>query len=152
MSYQTKKQLRVIAALFLAAIAAGPAWGATTTCTVSTSSVNFGVYNARSGAALDGVGSITISCNQPPSATLLIGSGGSPTFYQRRMASGANILEYNLFIQSARTGVWGEGGASGTFTVPITASGTYTVYGRVFGGQKVPVGSYGDTLVVTLMY
>jgi spore coat protein U-like protein len=153
MTFQAKKTFLVFTVLLLGVAVTSPAFAATTTCGVSASSIDFGSYRGSSANALDGVGTITVSCNQPPTgAVLVIGKGGSGTYYQRRMTAGTNILEYNLFTSAARTSVWGEGGASGTTVVPISGSGAYTVYGRVFGAQKVPVGSYSDVVVVTLTY
>jgi spore coat protein U-like protein len=71
------------------------------------------------------------------------------------MTSGANLLSYNIYTSAARTTVWGDGtGSSATIGGTGTGSAqSVTVYGRVSGGQTtVPVGSYADTVAVTVTY
>lgn len=122
-------------------------------CTVSATSVAFGTYNGRSGVSLDGVGTVSVNCSNyfGSGATLAIGTGGSGSYASRRVAAGANSILYNLYTSTARTTVWGDG-TSGTATVPAASATTYTVYGRIPANQKVPVGSYSDVVVVTLVY
>ena len=71
------------------------------------------------------------------------------------MTSGSNLLSYNLYTDSARTSVWGDGTGS-TNTIGGTGTGgsqAVTVYGRVSLGQTgVPAGSYADTVAVTITY
>ncbi|MDB5699793.1 MAG: Spore coat protein, partial [Alphaproteobacteria bacterium] len=69
--------------------------------------------------------------------------------------SGANTLNYVLYKDSARTSIWGDGVAP---TASITGTGTgaaqaNTIYGRVPGSQgTVPIGSYADTVTVTISF
>lgn len=37
-------------------------------------------------------------------------------------------------------------------TAVIGENTTLTIFGRIFGGQNAHVGSYGDTIVVTITY
>ena len=68
------------------------------------------------------------------------------------MASGANVLEYNLYTDPSRLTVWGDDSA-GTVTVSETAStAEKTIYGRVPGRQNVPAGTYTDVVLVTISY
>jgi len=69
------------------------------------------------------------------------------------MASGTNVLNYQLYSDSARSTIWGN--TVGTDTV--TGSGTglaldHTVYGSIPAAQVVPAGSYQDTITVTISY
>jgi spore coat protein U-like protein len=71
------------------------------------------------------------------------------------MANGANLLNYAVYTDSARSTVWGDGGAGATATIDGTGSGTAqstTIYGRIPAGQTVPAGSYSDTVNVTVTY
>ena len=71
---------------------------------------------------------------------------------RRQMASGADILEYNLYTDPSRLTVWGDDSA-GTVTVSETAStAEKTIYGRVPGRQNVPAGTYTDVVLVTISY
>ena len=86
----------------------------------------------------------------------------SVTAADRQMASGTTRLRYNLFEDSARSAIWGDGFnstvvATGGMTVgPGAGNGiriaTHTLYGRIPGLQDVLPGHYADTLVLTLNY
>ena len=59
---------------------------------------------------------------------------------------------------AARSTVWGDGNA-GTFTLAyayvltaISVTRNYPVYGRLFPSQNVSVGSYADSIAVTLNF
>jgi spore coat protein U-like protein len=71
-----------------------------------------------------------------------------------RSTSSPDRLNYNLFVNAGRSTVWGDG-AAGTSTVflknvkknrPVFT----TIYGRIPPGQDVSVGSYSDSLTVTI--
>lgn len=135
--------------MFALAVAASPAQGAV--CSVSPQSVNFGAYNPLSSSALDGVGNISVSCDAPTSFSISLGTGAG-SYASRILSSGANQLTYNLYTDSARLIVWGDG-AGGTSIVSTTsAGGDFSVYGRMPARQNVPAGAYSDTIVVTVTY
>jgi spore coat protein U-like protein len=76
----------------------------------------------------------------------------------RSMQGPRRSLAYQLYVDAARTQIWGDGTSgtspiTGTLTVASNGSVTqsFYVYGRVAGGQNsAEAGSYLDTLVVTL--
>ncbi|HEV8694391.1 MAG TPA: spore coat U domain-containing protein [Lysobacter sp.] len=139
-------------------------------CTVSSTSVAFGVYDPiGSSAPLDGSGQITVDCF-PNNVIFTAGlsTGGSGSYAVRRMASGANTLPYNLYLNAARTTVFGDG-SGGTQTATcitgITAYGcvgsnpggqgrraTLPFYGRIPAGQDVAAGLYSDTVQVIIVF
>jgi spore coat protein U-like protein len=124
-------------------------------CVVSASDLDFGAYSSQSGTALTGTTMLQATCT--PSTTYNIalnkGTTAGGTINQRKLASGSNTLNYQLYSNAARTSIWGE--TVGTDTV--TGSGTglqqnHTVYGSVPAAQLVPAGSYADTITVTIIY
>lgn len=132
------------------------------TCTVSTSAVSFSNYVATASTNNDGLGDVAVTCT----AQLAIGIGsyviglstGNGTYVNRKLTSGPNFLTYNLFSDTTRLSVWGDGTA-GTQTVsdsylilltPTTRH--YTVYGRIPPGQSQPAGTYTDTVTATITY
>ena len=129
----------------------------TANCTVSTTALAFGNVNTISGSDVDSTGSLSIRCTNgtPWSATAGVGSGSGASYANRRMTSGANLLNYNIYTTAARTVVWGNG-TSGTAPIPGTGTGAaqaVTVYGRVSSGQtSAPAGAYADTVAVTVTY
>ena len=129
---------------------ASRAWSGTT-CTVASPGVVFGSYDPFSAVALDITGTITVTCNTSAPSTISLSPGGG-TYASRKMTSGAHTLNYNLYTTTTRTIVWGDGTA-GTSTV--AANGTIvakTVYGRIPALQNAFVGSYSDTITVTIAF
>jgi spore coat protein U-like protein len=129
-------------------------------CDVSAVAVAFGNYDSIGAAARDGVGSVTVFCNNNVTApTVALGAGNSGNYAQRAMRNGAIDLGYNLYTSAAHNIVWGDG-ASGT--APVTLGGgivahgdvtfTRTIYGRIPALQHVPAGSYADTITVTVTF
>jgi spore coat protein U-like protein len=101
------------------------------------------------------------------SYTIQLNAGSSGSFSPRKLASGANLLNYNLYTTSARTTIWGNGSGGtstvgGSFTLgnctllllcsDETESRNHTAYGRIPASQNVPAGSYSDTITVTVNY
>lgn len=128
-------------------------------CKVTATGVNFGAYDVFVTAPSDSAGTVTVSCDQNPpiDITVAIGpSASSGAFLPRSMrsASAPDRLNYNLFTNASRNVVWGDGTA-GTSTVMLfnvnrNRSQAATIYGRIPPGQNVSVGSYSDTLTVTI--
>jgi spore coat protein U-like protein len=154
------RALRACVAVYglFAAIAASAA----PICTVSTVPVAFGAYSPLDGIARDSVGSVAVSCGDAPSSTISYSialSPGAGTYASRTLVSGAHSLRYNLYLDPARTLVWGDGtGGSSTigdsYAVVVSPTiRTYPAYGRIPGGQThAHVGSYGDSIIVTVSF
>jgi spore coat protein U domain-containing protein, fimbrial subunit CupE1/2/3/6 len=139
------------------------------TCTASNTTINFGPYPVLSGTVLDGVGSFTVTCvNGTASSATVTYTAKLPgsTLPQLAPPSGTDRLSYALYVDSARTQIWGDG-TGGTFTISgamtIAANSTLTgtainFYGRISpGGQDVSAVSpgpspttYSQTLTVTV--
>ena len=123
-------------------------------CNISAGALNFGSYT---GAVLDGVGTLSVSCNTPTKYEVGLGVGNAPgaTVTSRKMTGpSASTLGYLLFSDAGRTINWGDIGGSGTVTGSGTGTAqTLTVYGRILTGQSISApGSYTDTVVVTVRY
>lgn len=134
-------------------------------CTTSTTAVAFGVYNIHLPTALDGVGNVRVTCGGVLGLLvpydIALGKGmHSSNFSPRKMASGSDQLNYDLYTSSARTTIWGDGTSgtqvvSGSVTIVLLGgtSSDHPVYGRIPSGQtSVPPGSYSDTVLVTVTY
>jgi spore coat protein U-like protein len=136
------------------------------TCTASATSVAFGTYNPF-GSNVDAAGNVHLQCNGiltlgTVDYSIALNRGThSASFSPRQMASGANLLNYNLYTSASYGTIWGDGtGGTGviadSLTVPAlfgSASVDHTVYGRIPGSQtSTAVGSYSDTITVTVTY
>lgn len=148
----------VAAGLFCVGLGASPA-RAVISCTASSAGLAFGVYNVLAPSATDATGTVTVTCTgdaEPANSRILhLSSGGSGNLAARRMASGANLLSYQIYTTSARTIVWGDGSngtGAVTLMVGIPGSASATLYGRVTALQSKPPGSYLDTIIVTVNF
>jgi spore coat protein U-like protein len=128
-------------------------------CRISTTPVNFGVYDVFSRSVLDSTGTITVICNNPQqkpiTITVTLNAGGSGSFNPRQMraSGGTDRLNYYLFSDPSRTIIWGDGtGGSSYVTGVVTRYGAFNalVYGRIPAGQNVSLGNYGDVLTATV--
>jgi spore coat protein U-like protein len=117
------------------------------------SGINFGQYSALDIAANNtGVGSISISCHGlGPQRVIGLSTGQSNNFDARIMTSGANQINYNLYTNSARTLIWGDGnGASKSISVSDSVLTTLNIFGQIPANQDASVGQYSDSIIVTI--
>jgi spore coat protein U domain-containing protein, fimbrial subunit CupE1/2/3/6 len=141
---------------------------AATDCSVSAVGVAFGTYDTLASVPNDSTGSVTVICTYLSGGAgqvtynAKLSTGSSGTYASRRLRAGAMSLNYNLFTDTARSVVWGDGlagtsVASGSFTVgPGVGNGSRQdvrpVYGRIPARQDVLDGAYSDTIIVTLEF
>ncbi|HEX7624117.1 MAG TPA: spore coat U domain-containing protein, partial [Anaeromyxobacteraceae bacterium] len=118
-------------------------------CTsLSATGIAFGSYNTFSTTALDAAGTLTWRCPGAGAIRATLSRGASTTFINRTMVRGAEHLAYNVYLDPARTTVFGDG-SGGTSAMALSGGGqqkTASVYGRVFAQQDVSAGTYTDTL------
>lgn len=132
-------------------------------CAVSTTAVAFLQYdpvNANKTADLEVAGgAVKTICSLGTTGTVLLDNGdngtgvGTPERFMKTGTGGANeLLGYQLYSGGAHTTVWGGDKASGKALATGTGLETIlTVYGTIPAGQNlVKVGSYTDTVVVTI--
>ena len=140
-----------VAALLCASVRAEAA------CTVSTTGMSFGNYDVFSASADTSTGTITYHCgNGDKDIIITISKGSSTTFSPRTLRSGTEVLQYNVYRDAALSTVWGDG-TSGTGTYsnhnpPNNQDVDLTVFGSAPALQDVAVGSYADTVIVTINF
>ncbi|ADL55593.1 Csu type fimbrial protein [Gallionella capsiferriformans] len=136
--------------------------GAEAVCNISVTNVAYGAYTPASYAPLDGMGNISVACDaaqgQAIAYTIVLNSGSSGAYGARKMGYVGYVINYNNYLDAARTKIWGDGNA-GSHILSDSYSGVgglnvrnYTVYGRIFGNQAIPAGNYSDSIIVTLSY
>jgi len=122
-------------------------------CTITAAPFNFPDYDG-SGASLDILSPqtpVTINCPAGEDYEIAA-SAGSGSFINRTMRNGANILNYNLYTDSAYSTVWNS------TTQLITGTGTNApqtpvVYGKIPAAQtQANTGVYTDTLTLTVTW
>jgi spore coat protein U-like protein len=117
--------------------------------------VNFGAYDVFSNLPnTSGVGSLTIKCTGgKQSPAVMLSAGQSQNFVTRKLRSGENSLNYNLYTSAARNLVWGDGtGASGVMFANKSHTVVLDMYGSIPEGQDPAVGTYTDNIIVTINF
>jgi spore coat protein U-like protein len=124
-------------------------------CTISTSGVAFGSYSVFNSAATDSTGTINYQCTLGILIRVELSKGSSTTFDPRKMTNASNALNYNLFLDSTRTTIWGDGsGSTGRISHIVVALFPHsaTVYGRVPALQNVAAGGYTDSVTASIVF
>jgi len=124
---------------------------------VSISDLDFGEYDVF-GGPLDSAFTITYRCTQVRDNDRIEmeirRSRGS--FDPRQMRFRGNRLDYNVYLDAARSIVWGNGrngtGSYGPVQPPGNTNVSIQAYGRIFSGQDVTMGDYEDTLRIAIRY
>ena len=120
----------------------------------SASTLDFGTTGVLS-ANVDATSTIQVQCTNtaPYNIGLDAGIGTGATVSNRLMTSGATTISYAMYSNAGRTTNWGN--TVGTDTVAGTGNGaaqSYTVYGRVPAQTTPALGTYTDTITVTVTY
>ncbi|HYJ28884.1 MAG TPA: spore coat U domain-containing protein [Allosphingosinicella sp.] len=151
----------VVAAVLGALVfAPGRAEAAITSCTMTATSVVFSPYNTQTKAAVDSTGTLDIQCtgtgsSNAASVHINFGVSGGGTCTTRRMANGANRLNYQIYQNSGRTTNFCNGSNRLNLNFNLSTGSqtqTVTMYGRVAAAQN-PVYAptpYTDTLTIDL--
>jgi spore coat protein U-like protein len=128
------------------------------TCSITTTPVAFGTYDVFSSVPTDTTGSVSFTCDGSATnifITLSRGVGSGANFNRRRLTGPSDTLDYNLYLDAARTTVWGEGGSTSTYTnasPPNSTAIVVTIYGRISAGQDVRAGTYTDTVTAIINF
>lgn len=96
---------------------------------------------------------VPVICTNDASASVTGALGSNAVGYTRKMASGSNLLTYELYADAARTTVLDTSAGSIAYTGTGSAE-TVTIYGRVAAADIAAAkkGSYTDTVALTITY
>jgi len=128
-------------------------------CVIATNDVNFGAFDGLTD--LTQSADITIRCTTNTPYEVELSTGGSGDYAAREMASGGDVLVYNLYTDGGHTNIWGDGTTAGTGSASGTGTGmafaqtkTHTVYGELLAADNAdaPVGNYSDSITATVIY
>ena len=131
-------------------------------CTMSVAGMNFGTTPAPIANNVTTTANITATCTYTTPYSIGLDNGLYASGGQRRMKSTSGyFINYNLYVDSGYTEPWSAASSSttcsnGAGTCELnTGTGSnqnITVYGLVAPQASPTVGSYSDTVVVTLTY
>ena len=157
--------VRALVAVLLSVVAAPVIAAGTVSCSVSATALSFGSYDVFAAGPITSTTTLSVTCTLTAGGATTVNyavalSSGFGTFVQRTMKSGAVVLNYNLYSNSTRTTVWGDGTGSAPTVMgsnqvkPATPTFTdnFTVYGSVPALQDAAVGAYSDNITITLTY
>jgi spore coat protein U-like protein len=166
---------RVSAAIFVCLGAAAMAQAGTATanltvqititasCTINAATLDFGSNAGTTlvAANIDASTTVSVTCTNGSPYSIGMDNGANVSGSQRRMKSGSNFLNYNLYVDSARTNAWTTAASSSTCTTTNScflgtgngAAQSVSIYGRVPSiGTAPPTGTYTDTVTMTITY
>jgi len=116
-----------------------------TSCSISASSMAFGVYDpvvTNATLPLDQTAALSVFCTLSASATITVDEGKNPVTGStaaaplRAMAdAGVDRMHYNLYKDSGHATVWGNTPATGVAYTGTGAGTSVTIYGRVPANQ-----------------
>lgn len=127
-------------------------------CSVESTGLSFGAYNVFDALPLDAVGTLVIECSGlGPGAQVAIGlgRGNEREHLKRALRHKRFALRYQVYLDAARTLVWGDGsGGTSLFRTrpPNGRALSIPMFGRIPALQSVTPGSYSDQLVVSVDY
>ena len=127
------------------------------TCSISASSVSFGAYDVFASAPLDSTGSVTFNCTaNEKNISIMLNTGSSGSFSARTMRKTGETLNYNLYLDAARSIIWGDGTGGTQYyfdkNPPNKKDVVVTIYARTPAGQDAATGSYTDTITATINF
>lgn len=131
---------------------------------MTASALDFGTYNPVGGSTIDAATTISVTCGAiivgaTISYEITLSTGNSGSYAGRQLSNGSDVLIYNLYTDSGRTTVWGDG-TGGTATVTngyllsllVSRTDNFDLYGRLPSGQNVSAGSYSDTITAMVIF
>jgi len=129
----------------------------TSNCRMTLTPLSFGSYDplgANATQELDAIATVSLTCTRNSIATVAIDRGQNPTGgnLTRRLASGDQRLDYEIYRDPARTETWSAGNNALRYVAAagITSTSELMVYGRIPSGQDVASGNYNDVVTATV--
>jgi len=125
-------------------------------CTIDTRPLNFGTYDPEANANVDAVAQVIYTCTNTAKKIRIEMTTGLANQFDRRMISGQEYLRYNIYLDSTRQTIWGQGlYGTDVYYENNPPNGTPVIvpaYGRIFARQDVPPGQYSDVLTVRVLF
>jgi spore coat protein U-like protein len=133
-------------------------------CTINAATLDFGASvpgTTLVSSNVDAATTVSVTCTNGSPYSIGMDNGANVSGSQRRMKSGTNFLNYNLYTDSGRSNAWTTATdnshcAAANSCFLGTGSGSaqsVNIYGRVPAvGSAPPTGTYTDTVTMTITY
>lgn len=119
-------------------------------CNISIPTVSFGIYNPVASSDTMSSSSINVSCSPTTTYTLSLQTGQSGNFTARYLQGSEDKLGYNLYLDSGRNAIFGDGN-NNSYNYSGSAP-SVPIYGKIPGSQHVQAGSYSDIISLQLSF
>lgn len=162
---QVMRRALAVLTVALAAVVMPAQHAQAQTCSVTMSNASFGAVDLTQNALYDTTASYTAACSGGSAGQTLrlcinlgAGSGGaSGANAPRHLASAGNTLGYNLYLDAARTSVWGAytgGGDPKEIVLTLDGSGQQSAGGSMFATlfanqSAAPTGTYTSSFAAS---
>jgi len=121
--------------------------------------VTFGSYDVFSNMPTDAVGNVTYRCIDLGTdlITIDLNKGNSNSYNSRTLKSSDDALNYNLYLDSGKNIIWGNGTESSSHYGPLNPTNNsdvmVSIYGRIPAQQtRTKSGNYSDTITITIFF
>lgn len=126
-------------------------------CTITVSPIVFGRYDVFDASPLDSVGEISYQCDQAvPRLRISFARPAGGSARSRALRNGEHRLVYQLYVDPAKTRIWGDGSeATETLFVDTPSTRktvTRPIYARIPPRQNVAAGTYVDQITVRVEF
>lgn len=123
-------------------------------CSATNATLDFSTYDPLSSGNLDQSTTIAVTCTKGTTASIGLDLGSHASGSTRQMSNGTDAIAYELYSDAGRSTVWGNSAATDVdlAAAPSNSARTVTIYGRAAGSQNVGVGSYSDSVTITLTF
>jgi spore coat protein U-like protein len=126
-------------------------------CIIGNATLAFGAYNPTSATAATANTTVTLTCSlgTPYNIGMSVGAGSGATTNLRVMTATSGTLGYKLFRDSGYTLNWGNTVGTDTLSGTSSASSlsnTINIYGQIPAGETAAIGTYTDTVTMTVTY
>lgn len=119
-------------------------------CQIDVDTISFGVLHDLDHRDADAEGAVTVTCAEAGNVRVSIGRGLAPgADGSLRLKGPGQGLDYRVYIDPARTQVWGDG-LAGTHDLIAPVGIPLGIYARVPRGQQPLPGEYADSLEITI--
>jgi spore coat protein U-like protein len=128
------------------------------TCAISAGNLDMDVWSGVND--LTGTSNVSVKCSTGTGYSVALSTGASSSFADRKLVNGTDLLSYNLYRDSGRSEVWGDGSNS-TYVVGGTGTGmadaqnrAIPVYAKILEADLLAAkpGTYSNTITATVTY
>jgi spore coat protein U-like protein len=126
-------------------------------CLIGNATLAFGAYNPTSATAVAATTNVTLTCtlSTPFGISMSAGAATGATVTTRAMTitgGGTSTLGYGLYQDSTHMTNWTNNNSYTATSSATSLTNTVPIYGQIPASEAAPVGSYTDTVVMTVNF